>query len=151
MSQTAPSSAGLDLERVGRTLEAYLAQAGVALTLRDRATGQEHQVERALARSPDGLLPVFLAAGEAVWREATGKPGFGLDVRPDPASLFGRRLHRVGSASFATVMLATVEAVEQARGPGVLVVNDLRAQWAAAQPYLPTKAAGATAGAGALP
>ena len=72
---------------------------------------------------------MFVVAGEAVWREATGK-GLALDIRPDAQGLFGRRLHAVGSGTFSTVMLSVMEAVAQASGPRTLLLNDLRVQWA---------------------
>ena len=76
------------------------------------------------------MLPVFLVAGEAVWREATGK-GFALDIRQDAGALLGRRLHAVGSGTFSTVMLSVIEASQQVVGPRSLLVNDFGVQWAA--------------------
>lgn len=119
----------LDPSLLGRTLEAYLARAGRPIAFHDRATSQTHDLPLAASRDPAGLLPFFIVAGEAVWREATGK-GFALDIRPDPEALFGRRLHAVGAGSFSTVMLSVIEAVEQATGTRALLVNDLRVQWA---------------------
>lgn len=119
----------LDPHLLGRTLEAHLGGLALQLAFHDRATGRTHDLHRAAAGQPDGLLPVFVVAGEAVWREATGK-GLALDIRPDPQGLFGRRLHLVNSGTFATVMLSVMEAVAQASGPGTLLVNDLRVQWA---------------------
>ena len=119
----------LDPKLLGRTLKAHLDRDGLPLAFHDRATGQTHALHRAAAGQPDGLLPVFVVAGEAVWREATGK-GLALDIRPDPHGLFGRRLHAVGSGTFTTVMLSMMEAVFQARGPERLLLNDLRVQWA---------------------
>ncbi|GAC1489033.1 MAG: hypothetical protein NVS2B11_14470 [Acetobacteraceae bacterium] len=120
----------VDTGALGRTLEAYLARAGVPLAFHDRATQETHAFPVSSARDPAGLLPVFLVAGEAVWREATGK-GFALDIRQDAGALLGRRLHAVGSGTFSTVMLSVIEASEQVSGPQSLLVNDLRGQWAA--------------------
>ena len=119
----------LDPALLGRTLEAHLAATGLVLSFHDRATGRTHELHPRSAREPDGLLPVFVVAGEGVWREATGK-GLAIDIRPDPQALFGRRLQAVGAGTFATVMLSVMEAVEQARGPEHLLVNNLRVQWA---------------------
>ena len=119
----------LDPAILGRTLEAYLTQAGTPITFCDRAASQTHSLQFYAARDPAGLLPLFIVAGEAVWREATGK-GFALDIRPDRDALFGRRLHAVGSGTFSTVMLSVIEATVQAAGPKALLVNDLRVQWA---------------------
>ena len=120
----------VDAGALGRTLVAYLARAGVPLAFHDRATRETHPLPFSSARDPAGLLPVFLVAGEAVWREATGK-GFALDIRQDAGALLGRRLHAVGSGTFSTVMLSVIEASEQVAGPQSLLVNDLRGQWAA--------------------
>ena len=119
----------LDPALLGRTLQAHLGRMGLALAFHDRATGRTHDLHPMAAGQPDGLLPVFVVAGEAVWREATGK-GLALDIRPDAQGLFGRRLHAVGSGTFSTVMLSVMEAVAQAGGPGTLLLNDLRVQWA---------------------
>ena len=119
----------VDAGALGRTLETYLARAGVPLAFHDRATQETHALPFSSARDPAGLLPVFLVAGEAVWREATGK-GFALDIRQDAGALLGRRLHAVGSGTFSTVMLSVIEAAAQAAGPQALLVNDLRVQWA---------------------
>jgi hypothetical protein len=120
----------VDAGALGRTLEAYLARAGAPLAFHDRATGERHALPFSTARDPGGLLPVFLVAGEAVWREATGR-GFALDIRQDAGALLGRRLHAVGSGTFSTIMLSVIEATEQVAGRQVLLVNDLRGQWAA--------------------
>jgi hypothetical protein len=127
-------------------LGAHLSREGKVIVFRDRATGSEHKLPVEAARDPAGLLPVFTVAGEAVWREATGK-GFALDIRRDDDALFGRRLHAVGAGTFSTVLLSVMEAVAQASGPSVLAVNDLRVQWAASvgRAHL-QKTAGATQG-----
>ena len=87
--------------------------------------------ESASTASASGLLPALVVAGEAVWREVTGK-GFELDIVRDPQALLGYRLRGIGAGNFATVMLATMEAAEQAAQPGAIVVNDLNAVWEAA-------------------
>ena len=78
-------------------------------------------------------VPVFLAAGDAVWREATGA-GIGLRIEQDERALLGYRAVKVNSVPFSTVMLATIEAVEQAARPGALLVNDLNAVLRATTP-----------------
>ena len=70
---------------------------------------------RAPPPRPACCLP-FVVAGEAVWREATGK-GFSLDIVRDPHALLGYRLRGIGAGHFATVMLATMEATAQVAGP----------------------------------
>jgi hypothetical protein len=120
----------VNLEAVSRTIEALLAEAGRSIVYRDRAAGQDLIVSLPGAASPAGLLPALLVAGEAVWREATGT-GFALDIVRDPQALLGYRLCGIGAGHFATVMLATMEAMAQIAGPAI-VVNDLNALWSAA-------------------
>ena len=120
----------VSVDWVSRTMEVLLAREGRSIVYRDGATGQDLVVSPPSAASPSGLLPAFVVAGEAVWREATGK-GFSLDVVPDPQALLGYRLRGIGAGHFATVMLATMEAVAQVAGPSAIVVNDLNALWSA--------------------
>ena len=115
---------GADILVVGRALQAVLVDAGTPLLLHDRATGETLPLLPELAGDPAALLPVLLVAGEAVWREATGK-GFLLDIRRDASALLGYRACGIGAGTFATVMLSTMEAIEQARQPDRLLVNDL--------------------------
>ena len=115
---------GADILVVGRTLQAVLVDAGTPLLLHDRATGETLPLLPELAGDPAALLPVLLVAGDAVWREATGK-GFSLDIRRDASALLGYRACGIGAGTFATVMLSTMEAIEQARQPDQLLVNDL--------------------------
>ena len=121
----------VSVESVSRTLEALLTRGKRSVVYRDGATGQDLVVSPLSAASPSGLLPAFVVAGEAVWREATGN-GFSLDIVPDPQALLGYRLRRIGAGHFATVMLATMEATAQVAGPSAIVVNDLNALWSAA-------------------
>jgi hypothetical protein len=116
---------------VSRTMEVLLAQGGRSIVYRDKATGQDLVVSPPSAASPAGLLPAFVVAGEAVWREATGN-GFSLDIIRDPQALLGYRLRGIGAGHFATVILATMEATEQIAGPSAIVVNELNALWFAA-------------------
>jgi len=119
-------SGAVDLPAVGRAVRAWFEDAGTVLVLRDRATGEVLPMTAKLAGDPSGLLPVFLVAGEAVWREAAGK-GFGLRVRRDPAAMLGYRAESIGNGTFCTVMLSTMEAVVQAQDgqPDRLLVNEL--------------------------
>jgi hypothetical protein len=121
----------VSVESVSRTLEALLTRDTRSVVYRDGATGQDLVVSRLSAASPAGLLPVFVVAGEAVWREATGN-GFSLDVVREPQALLGYRLRGIGAGHFATVMLAMMEATAQVAGPSAIVVNELNALWSAA-------------------
>jgi hypothetical protein len=140
----------VNLDAVSRTMEALLAHDRRRFVYLDWATGEELAVSPPSAASPAGLLPAFLVAGEAVWREATGN-GFALDIVRDHQALLGYRLQGIGAGSFATVMLAAMEATAQIAGPSAILVNDLGALWSAAieriehRPQLSSRAAGGAA------
>ncbi len=121
----------VDVSAVQRTMHALLALEGRHVIYRDAPSGADLTVSPTLAASPSGLLPALIVAGEAVWREATGK-GFALDIVRDPDALLGYRLRGINDGSFTTVMLATMEAAAQVARPGAIVVNDLNALWVAA-------------------
>jgi hypothetical protein len=141
----------VSVESVSRTLEALLARDRRSVLYRDGATGQDLVVSPPTAASPSGLLPAFVVAGEAVWREATGS-GFSLDIVPDPQALLGYRLRGIGAGHFATVMLAMMQATARVAGPSAIVVNDLQAVWSAATDQIERqRRPSPRAGAGATP
>ena len=121
----------VSVESVSRTMEVLLVHGGRSVVYRDGTTGQDLNVSPPSAASPSGLLPAFVVAGEAVWREATGS-GFSLDIVRDPQALLGYRLRGIGAGHFATVMLSMMEATAEVAGPSAIVVNDLNALWSAA-------------------
>ena len=125
----------VSVETVSRTMEVLLSREGRRIVYRDRATGQDLVVSPPSAASPSGLLPAFVVAGEAVWREATGK-GFSLDIVRNPQALLGYRLRGIGAGHFATVMLATMEAAAQVAGPSAIVVNEFNALWSTATDWI---------------
>ena len=124
-------SSGVSVETVSRTMEALLTREGRSVIYHDIATGADLFVSAKNAASPTGLLPALVAAGEALWREATGS-GFGLDIVRDREAVLGFRLEGIGAGSLTTVMLATMEAAAQVSGSGVVVASDLGAVWFAA-------------------
>jgi hypothetical protein len=140
----------VDTGFLGRALGAHLADAARPILFHDRATGLTHALPFAAAGDPAGLLPVFVVAGEAVWREATGK-SFALDIRPDPDALFGRSLRAVGSGTFSILMLAMMEAASRAAGRETLLVNDLRVQWASSLDRAEPRPPAASWGLGVAP
>jgi hypothetical protein len=141
----------VSVDAVSRTMEALFARDGRSIVYRDRASGQDLAVSVPGAASPAGLLPAFVVAGETVWREAAGN-GFSLDIVRDPRALLGYRLRGIGAGSFATVMLAMMEATAQVAGPVAIVVNDLGALWSAATGRIEHRARPSSrAAAGAAP
>lgn len=134
-------SAPLDLRLVSRTLEVLLERRGRPVLLQDETTGGFHQVPPSLAAAPDGLLPTFLAAGEVVWRAATGR-SLGVQQVRDPDSLLGYRVKGASGAPFSVVMLSVIEASERAARPEALVVNDLGRLWRELPPHRPDLSSG---------
>ncbi len=128
-----------DLELVSRTLETLIEQSGRQVVLLDRPAGVTRPVSAELASAPVGLLPVFLVAADAVWRDATGK-GLGVRLVRDPQALFGHRAVEVGGP-FSLVMLSMMEAIEQVALPGEIPVEQLRQQWQATAERLEEAAA----------
>jgi hypothetical protein len=119
------------VDSVSRTVEALLARDGRTVTFHDRAVGEDRAVTPATAAAANGLLPILVVAGEAVWREATGR-GFDLDIVRDSSALLGYRLRGIGSGSFTTVMLSAMTATEQIARPATLPVDRLHIIWASA-------------------
>ena len=121
----------VSVDSVSRTIAVLFAEDGRSIVYWDGATGHDFVVSPASAASPSGLLPAFIVAGEAVWREVTGN-GFSLDIVREPQALLGYRLRGIGAGHLATVMLATMEATAHVAGPSAIVANDLNALWSAA-------------------
>jgi len=119
------------VELVSRAMEAVLSHEGRLVVYFDPAIGDELPITWTLAASPAGLLPAFVVAAEATWREATGH-GFALDIVRDREALLGYRLRSIGAGSFTTLMLATMEAVAQVTASGTVVASELGAVWSAA-------------------
>lgn len=120
-------SAHPDVAQVARAFEALLRREALLMRWRDPG-GVEIALSPSLAASPAGLLPALIVAGEAVWRGATGR-GFELEVRRDVDALLGWRLESIGAGGFATVMLASMEAISQAARHGVLHGHELGPVW----------------------
>ncbi len=116
-----------DLEQVGRVLEALIERSGRQVTTLDRATGVIEPISAELAAAPSGLLPVFLVAGDTVWRDATGH-GLGVELRPNPQSLLGHEAVGVGGP-FSVLMLSMMEAVDRVATPREIPAHLLLEQW----------------------
>ena len=121
----------VDLNLVERTMRVLLREDGRTLVYRDSATDERLEVGAALAASVEGFLPALAAAGEAVWRDASGT-GFALDIVRDHGALLGYRLRGVGAGSFTSMMLAMMEATSQIAQPETIVLSDLSVVWSAA-------------------
>jgi len=120
----------VSVDAVGRTMQALLAFYRRPIRYHDGATGRDISVDAETAASPAGFLPALVVAGEAVWRDVTGK-GFALDIVRDPQALLGYRLRAIGAGNFSTVMLATMEAIHQIARPEAIPLSDFGALWSA--------------------
>jgi hypothetical protein len=120
----------VSVDAVGRTMRALLESDRRPIRYHDGATGTDIAVDAEIAASPAGFLAALVVAGEAVWRDVTGK-GFALDIVRDPQALLGYRLRAIGAGNFATVMLATMEAIHQVAHPEAIPLNDFGALWSA--------------------
>jgi hypothetical protein len=129
-----PAEAGVsavDLDALERTMRVVAESSPLPFVYHDPADGQRHAIGPQELASRSGYLPAIVNAGEAIWREATGR-GFELDIVHDPAALLGYRLSAIKAGSFSTVMLSSMEAIQQVARPGAVVVSELNAVWAAA-------------------
>lgn len=144
------SERGADMARIGAVLQVLL-QGGKPVFTADPATGELAPVSPQLAAAPHGFLPLLLAAGDTVWREATGHR-LGVELRRDPETVLGFRAHRIAPGPVAPVLLSVMEAIAQAERPDMLVVDDLKAGWTAAQERMRRNAlASASASTAAVP
>ena len=121
-------SEGVEVAKVGRAMEILLTGVGQPILFEDHARGAVFVTPADSAAAADGLLPVFLVAAEAVWREAVGD-GFGLEIARDPEALFDYRVTKIGAARITDVLLALMEAAAQALRPDGIVVNELAYVW----------------------
>lgn len=123
---------GVDVDAIERTMRVLAERSPVPFLYHDPSNDQRLAITPQALSSRTGYLPAIVSAGEAIWREATGK-GFELDIARDPEALLSYRLRAIGADSFAIVMLSVMEAINQVAGPEAIVVSELNAVWAAAR------------------
>jgi hypothetical protein len=121
----------IDLGRVSAVLETLLRNSGKPVCITDLTTGEVQPVSPELAASSAGLLPLFLAAGDTVWRDTTGRR-LGIKQVDDPQSLLGVRTESIGAGPITPVLLSVMEAIAQAERRDMLLVNDMSRNWATA-------------------
>ena len=121
----------VSVDAISRTMQVVLERSGRPIVYHDPANGARLTLDAQAGGAPEGFLPAFVVAGEAVWREATGK-GFALDIVRDQSALLGYRLRGIGAGTFATVMLASMEAMHQVMRPEAIVVSDFNRLWTSA-------------------
>jgi hypothetical protein len=114
----------LDVEAVGALLVRLIERENIPVTIEERG-GPSVVILPVTVGARDGLLPVLLVVGEAVWREASGQR-FGLEIERDPQALLGFRVDGAGEVPMTVAMLSILDAIERARGPEpTLRINEL--------------------------
>jgi hypothetical protein len=122
-SETAALKA-LEVGRVSKVVRALLIEGGRDLLVEDRPRHDLVAIPFDVAAAEDGLLPVFLVAGEALWRDVSGR-GFELKLKRDLGALFSWRVEAIRAETLSCVLLSVMEAIAQVARPGGVMVVDL--------------------------
>jgi len=113
----------LDPGHVSRVLRALLIEADREILVEDGPRGDLVGIPFDAAAAEDGLLPAFLVAGEAIWRDLTGR-GFELTLKRDLGALMSWRIEAIRAEGFSAVLLSVMEAIATvARHDGVMVLD----------------------------
>ena len=123
---------GIDAVRLKTLKPAYVSRVVRELLIEaDRDILVEDGPRRDLVRIPfdaaaaeDGLLPLFLVAGEAIWRDVTGR-GFELGLKRDLGALMSWRIEAIRAEGFSRVLLSVMEAIAAVTGAHGVMVLDL--------------------------
>jgi hypothetical protein len=123
---------GIDPVRLKTLKPAYVSRVVRELLIEaDRDILVEDGPRRDLVRIPfdaaaaeDGLLPLFLVAGEAIWRDVTGH-GFELGLKRDLGALMSWRIEAIRAEGFSPVLLSVMEAIAAVTGAHGVMVLDL--------------------------
>jgi hypothetical protein len=123
---------GIDAVRLKTLKPAYVSRVVRELLIEaDRDILVEDGPRRDLVRIPfdaaaaeDGLLPLFLVAGEAIWRDVTGR-GFELGLKRDLGALMSWRIEAIRAEGFSPVLLPVMEAIAAVTGAHGVMVLDL--------------------------
>lgn len=113
-----------DIGYISAVLEKLFIEAGAPIILEDRVHGGRVTVPYDSAVAADGLLPIFLTAGEALWLDATGE-GLGIKLEKDIGAYFNWRVKEIGPSLFSPVMFSMMEAICHVRTPEGIMVVDL--------------------------
>jgi hypothetical protein len=114
----------LDVAYVSQVVRAMLDEAGRELFIEDMPRRDLVPIPFDAAAAEDGLLPVFLVAGEAIWRDITGR-GFDLKLERDLGALLSWRIEAIAAESFSCVLLSVMEAIAQVGRPDGVMALDL--------------------------
>ena len=114
----------LDPAHVSRVLRALLVEADREILVEDGPRRDLVSIPFDAAAAEDGLLPVFLVAGEAIWRDVSGR-GFELSLKRDLGALMSWRIEAIRAAAFSCVLLSVLEAIATVARPDGVMVLDL--------------------------
>jgi hypothetical protein len=121
----------VNLDAVERTMLVLAERIAMPFVYHDPADGMCRTLTPAAVAARAGFLPAIVGAGEAIWRQASGR-GFELDIVRDPDALLGYQLRGIRAGSFSTVMLSAMEALQQVAYPDAILLDELNAVWASA-------------------
>ena len=114
----------LDPAYVSSVLRALLIEAGRDILVEDGPRRDLIRIPFDAAAAVDGLLPIFLVAGEAIWRDVTGR-GFELTLERDLGALMSWRVDAIRAEAFSAVLLSVMEAIATVAGREGVMVLDL--------------------------
>jgi hypothetical protein len=114
----------LDVGYVSHVVRALLHEAKRELFLEDTPRQDLVPIPFDAAAAADGLLRAFLVAGEAIWRDVTGR-GFDLKLERDLGALLSWRIEAIEAESFSCVLLSVMEAIAQVARPDGVMALDL--------------------------
>ena len=117
-------SAPIDIGYVARVLQKLLIETGLPVVLEDKASGTKVVVPYDSAVAADGLLPIFLSSGEALWCDASGAAPV-VKLEKDIGAYFNWRVKEIGRTKFTALMLAMMEAIAQAKTAEGIMVAEL--------------------------
>jgi hypothetical protein len=114
----------LDVAYVSQAVRALLDEAGRELFIEDTPRQDLVPIPFDAAAAVDGLLPVFLVASEAIWRDVTGR-GFDFKLERDLGALLSWWIEAIEAESFSCVLLSVMEAIAQVARPDGVMALDL--------------------------
>jgi hypothetical protein len=114
----------LDPSLVSRVVRALLIEANREILVEDGPHRDLVSIPFDAAAAEDGLLPMFLIAGEAIWRDMTGR-AFELGLKRDLGALMSWRIEAIRAEGFSCVLLSIMEAIAMVAGPRGVMVLDL--------------------------
>jgi hypothetical protein len=113
----------LDVAFVSEVVRALLIEADQEILVEDGPRQDLVPIPFDAAAAHDGLLPVFLVAGEAIWRDVSGRR-FELKLTSDLGALLSWRIEEIRAETFSSVLLSVMEAIAQvARPQGVMALD----------------------------